>query len=300
MPAATAATVQMMLVRQVLHVKLPRMSVRHARFGFRGFDVRLVNGFSAEEARAVIERVLATYGDRVAFAMDRDGERGADGRPTRLFVKAEFRRPHQPFSKRVRASRAVAEGRGYRAFAAAGVPTPRLFTFGEQSRLRPRAGAIVVTERVNGRDAARMWMAAPDFGLGARVARTIARIHAADLAHGDAVMRNFVLVDGREYVVDLPSWSKWSREAAERDLALFLGSAAKIGATETHLAGWIEEYASSPGVPAARLADGWRRRVTGAAEEFRRHLMEREATRPARHARKQASTLRPRERASMI
>jgi tRNA A-37 threonylcarbamoyl transferase component Bud32 len=273
------------------------MSDGSGRVSFHGFDLRLANGFAEDEARAVIERVLGSYGDRVAFAMDRAHERGADGRPTRLFVKAEFRRPHQPLGRRIRASRAVAEGRGYRAFAAAGVPTPRLFTFGEQSRLRPRAGAVIVTERVDGRDAARLFIAAPDAALGARVARTIARIHAADLAHGDAAMRNFVLVDGREYAVDLPAWSTWTPKAAVRDLARFLGSAAKIGATSEQIAGWIDEYAAAPGGPASRLADGWRGRVTVAAEDYRRHLDERESTREARHARKEASALRPRERA---
>jgi len=273
------------------------MAFRTSRFTFHGFDVRLSNGFSVDEAREVIERVLAAGGDRVSFAMERRAPRAAGERPTHLFVKAEFRRPHQPLTKRIRASRAIAEGRGYRAFAAASLPTPRLFAFGEQSRVRPRAGAFVVTERVRGRNAAHWWAIRPDADLGVRVARLLARIHAAGLAHGDAAMRNFVLVDGREYAVDLPGWSRWSREAAERDLALFLGSAANLGADGTHLAAWLDDYASSPGGAARRLADGWRSRASDAAEEYRRHLAERDATRAARRAKKKASALRPRERA---
>jgi len=276
---------------------LAAMSNGPERFTFRGFDLRLANGFAADEARAVIERVLATGGDRVALTMDRPGAGDPSGGPTRIFVKAEFRRPHQPLGKRLKPSRAVAEGRGYRAFAAADVPTPRLFAFGEQSRLRPRAGGIVVTERVRGRNAANLWIAAPDPDLGARIARMLARIHAADLVHGDAAMRNFVLVDGREYAVDLPGWSDWTRDGAEHDLARFLGSASKFGATASLLAGWMDEYAAAPVGPAARLADGWRGRVTRAAEEYRRHLAEREATRSERRARKEASAIRPRERA---
>jgi tRNA A-37 threonylcarbamoyl transferase component Bud32 len=279
---------------------LSPMSDRPGRFTFRGFDLRLANGFAADEARAVIERVLATGGDRVAFVMGRPGAGDPSGRPTALFVKAEFRRPNQPLGKRLKSSRAVAEGRGYHAFAAADVPTPRLFLFGEQSRLRPRAGGVVVTERVRGRNAAHLWIATPDPDLGARVARMLARIHAADLVHGDAAMRNFVLVDGREYAVDLPGWSEWTRDGAERDLARFLGSASKIGATEERLEGWMEEYAAAPGGPAARLADGWRGRVTSAAEEYRRHLVEREVTRSDRRARKEASAIRPRERAPTV
>jgi hypothetical protein len=273
------------------------MSDQRARTKIRGFDMRLSNGFSADEAREVIERVLATGGDRVSFLMERPATRGAPGRHPLLFVKAEFRRPHQPLGRRIKPARAVAEGRGYRAFAAAGVPTPRLFAFGAQPRLLPRAGAIVVTERIHGRDAARLWAASPDAELGARVARTLDRIHAAGLVHGDAVMRNFVLVDGHEYAVDLPAWASWSRPRAEDDLIRFIGAAANRGADAATLAGWLDAYASGPCGAAGRLADGWRSRVAAAADEFRRYLDDREATRPARRARKQASALRPRERA---
>src|SRR6185436_10576841 len=122
------------------------MPAPRTRLSCRGFDLRLENGFTADEARAVVERALATGGDRVSFAMERPAGHGtpdAVRQAQRVFVKAEFRRPDQPIGRRFRPSRAISEGRGYRAFHAAGIPVPRLYVFGEQSRLRPRAGAIV-------------------------------------------------------------------------------------------------------------------------------------------------------------
>jgi tRNA A-37 threonylcarbamoyl transferase component Bud32 len=271
------------------------------RLTHRGFDLRLENGFTADEARAVVDKVLATGGDRVSFLMSRPGSpdvpRGTRGRPPRLFVKAEFRRPDQPLSKRLRAARAVAEGRGYRAFAAAGIAVARLFAFGEQSRLRPRAGAVVVTEKIRGRDAARLWKRAPQVEIGLRVARTLARVHAAGLVHGDAVMRNFVLVPGAEYVIDLPGWGRFTAAHAERDLALFVGSAMKLGADSSHVLRFLDAYADDSARTAGRLGTGWRQRVLTEADSYRLHLVERDASRAGRRARKHSALARPGERA---
>lgn len=279
----------------------PVLPVRE-RLSYRGFDLRLENGFTADDVRAVVDRVLATGGDRVSFLMPRPGSpelpKGTRGRPPRLFVKAEFRRPNQPLSKRLRPSRAVAEGRGYRAFADAGIAVAKLCAFGEQSRLRPRAGAIVVTEKIRGRDAARLWKRAPHVDIGLRVARTLARIHAAGLVHGDPVMRNFVLVPGAEHVIDLPGWGRWSAGRAERDLALFIGSAMKLGADSSHVLRFLAAYEEDVSHPAARLAVGWRERVMEAANAYRLYLLDRDATRAERRARKGAAIVRPGERAA--
>ncbi len=280
---------------------LPVLAARE-RLAYRGFDLRLENGFTADEVRAVVDRVLTTGGDRVSFLMPRPGSpelpKGTRGRPLRLFVKAEFRRPNQPLSKRLNAARAVAEGRGYRAFAAAGLAVAKLFAFGEQSRLRPRAGAIVVTEKIRGRDAARTWKRAPHVDIGLRVARTLAAIHAADLVHGDSVMRNFVLVPGAEHVIDLPAWGRWSAVRAERDVALFIGSAMKLGADSSHVLRFLDAYDDHLSRPAARLGAGWRARVMEAANAYRIYLVDRDATRAERRAKKGAALTRPGERAA--
>ena len=272
------------------------MPAPRERISYRGFDLRLENGFAAAEAREVVDRVLATGGDRVGFVMDRPGEATPGGRRSRIFVKAEFRRPDQALGKRLRPSRAIAEGRGYRRFAGAGLPVVRLFAFGEQSRLRPRAGAIVVTEKVRGRDAARTWKRAPSTGLAERAARTLAAVHSAGFVHGDAVMRNFVLVAAGEYLLDLPGWMRWSPEGAERDVALLAGSVQRLGASAAQMAALLAAYETAAGAPSARLTAGWRERVLAAADGYVRHLQERDATRPQRRARKQSSIARPGER----
>jgi tRNA A-37 threonylcarbamoyl transferase component Bud32 len=271
------------------------MAPARERLALRGFDLRLENGFTADEAREVVERVLAMPGDRVSFLMPRPGPAG---RTETLFVKAEFRRPDQPLGKRLKPGRAVAEGRGYRAFQAAGIPVARLLAFGEQSRLRPRGGGIVVTEKLRGRDAANAWRRVRSGEICARVARSLAAIHAAGLVHGDAVMRNFVVAPQAEYAIDLPRWAAWSREGAEHDLALLVGSAMRLGADSAQVLRCVTEYESAAGDPASRLAAGWQRRVNAAADEYRRHLADRDATREERRTRKRASPVRPRERAA--
>ena len=83
------------------------------RLRYRSFELRLEGDCEEAEARTVIDRILATSGDRVGHTIKRPG--GGEA-----YVKAEFRRPDQPISKRLCAGRAVAEGRGYRRFLRAG------------------------------------------------------------------------------------------------------------------------------------------------------------------------------------
>jgi tRNA A-37 threonylcarbamoyl transferase component Bud32 len=275
------------------------MSAPRERLRHRGFDLRLENGFTADEARDVVERVLATPGDRVSFLMPRASAGDDAGRAAFLFVKAEFRRPNQPLSKRLKPARAMAEGRGYRAFQEAGLPVARLLAFGEQSRLRPRGGGIVVTEKVRGRDAQRMWRRSHDAEICGRVARFLAAIHAAGLVHGDALMRNFVVSQGDVHAIDLPSWSKWSHEGAEHDIARLLGSAIRLGADDARTSQCLAAYEAAPAGAARRLAEGWRRRVTDEADAYCRHLAERDATRVERRTRKRDSAIRPGERESV-
>ncbi len=254
---------------------------------YRGFTLTLGHGFGEDEARAVVDRVLAETGDRVQVVMDRPGASG------RLFVKGEFRRPHEPLGKRLRAARAIAEGRGYRAFSRAGIDVPEIHAYGAQSRALPRACSLVCTQKIRGRDAARIYRQAPDADVGARVARALAAIHAAGLVHGDAVLRNFVLVPERVFVVDLPRWGRWSADAAESDLALFVGSARKLGADEAHSAQLVEEYRTALDASVARMAAGWEHRVRERAEEYLTYLVDRDRTRPERHAARRESRVRP-------
>jgi tRNA A-37 threonylcarbamoyl transferase component Bud32 len=270
------------------------------RLVHRGFRLRLENGFAPDEARVLVDRALSLGGDRVSFVAQRPSPPQGEerrGRAPRVFVKAEFRRPDQPLSRRLKPTRALTEGRGYRAFAAAGVPVPRLFAFGEQSRLRPRGGGIVVTEKLRGRDAAVAWKRGPSVDLLRRAALLLASVHRAGLVHGDAVLRNFVVGPSGDFVIDLPSWGQFTDEGGVADLALLAGSAMKLGANSAHVAALVTAYGDAPGDPGARLPRGWRPRVVREADAFRRYLLDRDATRAERHARR-GSTPRPRERAA--
>jgi tRNA A-37 threonylcarbamoyl transferase component Bud32 len=260
---------------------------------YRGFFLRLENGFSEAEARAVLDRALGRPGDRDSFVMLRPGTPEEIPRQTqpRLYVKTEFRRPGDPLGKRIRHSRAVSEGRGYRAFAEAGLPVPELYVFGEQSRLRPRAGSIVVTQRVRARDASRLYIQSCDVEVGRRVAAALARIHARGLVHGDAVLRNFIPTDDRVWVLDLPRWGTATPDEVERDLSLLLGSAMRLGADHAHVNQLLYAYLEAPESPAVSLAAEWQRRVLEQAELYRRYLEDRERTREERHARRRRRPL---------
>ncbi len=72
------------------------------RLNYEGFDLRLENGFGEDEARAVLDRVLAEPGDRIQLVVPLP----VGGKPVpaeqhdTLYVKAKFRRRHEPLGKR--------------------------------------------------------------------------------------------------------------------------------------------------------------------------------------------------------
>jgi hypothetical protein len=257
------------------------------KWGYRGFNLRLENGFTQSEARAVVDEVLTREGDHVTFFMSRalPEDAGAAEIPY-LFVKAEYRRPDQALRKRFRDSRAVREGRGFRAFAAAGLPVAELHFFGEQSRLRPRGGSIVVTRGVLAPNAAEIYADGPDLEVGRRVMGSLAGIHARGLVHGDPLLRNFVPTPEQVWIVELPAWGRANERNVERDLARLLGAALRFGADHAHLNQLCLAYLNAPESPAVMLAPEWQRRVMGDAEAHRREQEERERVRAARGSRR--------------
>lgn len=258
------------------------------RLRVRGFDLRLENGFAADAAREVVERVLGTKGDRVHFVATAGG--------AKVFVKAEFRRPSDALGKRLRTSRAVREGRGLRAFAAAGLPVPRLLAFGEQPKWKPRAGALVVTEKLPGHDASWTLQRHLRADLVAAVAGALGTIHARGFVHGDAALRNFLPLESGMHVVDVPRWAKWTAEGAEDDLAHVVGSALKAGALKAFLPQALDAYRAAAGAAAQHLPAGWEGRVLAAGETYLAWLIERDRTRKDRRAKREASPLRSKGR----
>ncbi len=275
------------------------------RLEHEGFTLRLEHGFGRDEARAVIERVLATSGDRVHFLMDRPAggldEINQDGGLARVFVKAEFRRPHQPLAKRLRRSRSLIEGRGYRFFHAAGLPVPRVLMFGEQSRLRPRSGSVIATEMVRHRNARFTYGEASDDAvrgaLAARLADTLAWVHSAGFVHGDAVLRNFVATPDTVWIVDVPRWGRVSADGIVKDIGHMVGSTQKLDRDDVVPGGiMLDAYAAAAGRREVALPGGWREAALECARGYLGWLEQRDRTRAERHARKANNKLRPGER----
>ncbi len=267
------------------------------RLKYRRFNLRLVNSCTDAEACALVDLALGASGDRVGEIRRRPGTaRPADGeRPPRVYVKAEFRRPTQPLGRRIRRARAFAEGEGYRAFAAAGLAVPELLMFGEQPRWLMRGGAIVATVKLPGQNAAHTYIETQDDEIILDVARMLAAIHRRDLVHGDAVIRNFVRVDRRIYVMDFPSWGDFSRKGAEIDLARLIGSARVRGLGDNGALAVLDTYVTTwPDAVRAHIV-GFQGRVLSEATRYADYIVERDRTRTARHARLRAR-LKPSER----
>lgn len=262
------------------------------RLAYRGFDLRLEHDLKEDEARRLVDEALSRSGDRVAFVLDRPGGTpDADGKPERFFVKAEFRRPHQPLTARFRPGRAVSEGRGYRRILEAGLPAPRLLLFGEQPRWYPRGCALVVTRKLRGLDAARRWMRKGELAIPLEAARLLARVHAAGFVHGDAVLRNFLSSGGAMHVIDLPRWGPWSTRNAIRDLSRLVTSTHKRRPLPREGEELLEAYAAEKSGAADRLPSDWRDRVRAEAARYLAYLLDKDATRPERHARKKKRLL---------
>jgi len=255
------------------------------RLRYRGFALRLEGDCHEDEARSVVDRALETSGDRIGVIVDRPGG-------GRAYLKAEFRRPDQPISKRLRPGRAVSEGRGYRRFLRAGLRVPQILLFGEQPRVMPRGCALVMTQHAPGRDAYARFIKkfSPEWPMRAMAA--LCTIHEAGFVHGDAALRNFVPAkDGTTWIIDLPRYAEWSRDGVCKDLALLVGSTIKHGGAETLADDLFDAYTNASS-RLTELGDRWREDATADMEAYVAHLRERDRTRPERHAKRDKS-LRP-------
>ncbi|MEW6080055.1 MAG: lipopolysaccharide core heptose(II) kinase RfaY [Thermodesulfobacteriota bacterium] len=154
-------------------------------------------------------------------------------------IKVYVSRRRGNIPRRLKTSRAAHEGRGYLAFARAGIPVVPLLFWGEKRHLALFEAGAVATLHMAADTVSEAFRKTADDKLLHRAAAALGAIHRAGLVHGDPRTRNF-LVDGpRLTVIDLPSWSRFSRRSQRNDLMRFLGSAAlltgEIKKTETLL-----------------------------------------------------------------
>lgn len=143
----------------------------------------------------------------------------------RAFVKTYNPRSKHSLLRRLRASRAIAEGEGYRAFAAAGIDTPELIAWGEVRRRFMWMRGIVITRLIDGPTVAEDYAARSDADMIIQAAECLARVHQAGLAHGDPRLRNFLVSGETILPFDLCSWGRLDERRRVEDLVKFLGSA---------------------------------------------------------------------------
>jgi hypothetical protein len=156
---------------------------------------------------------------------------------------------------------------------------------------------------LRGIDADRRYERNHDAALPVSAARLLARIHAAGLVHGDAVLRNFLTSKGAMHAIDLPRWNRLTAPRAENDLAHLITSTNKRHPLPRGGEELLDAYAaaslalrdsgdSGDSDCAETLDEPWRDRVRRASQAFMTYLLERDATRDERHAKKRLRFLR--------
>lgn len=140
------------------------------------------------------------------------------------FVKVHQPRPRYSLWRLIRHSRAMAEARGYLTFANAGIEVPELLAWGEvRSRGKWKLG-FVITRAIESRTAADAYRSSGDSGILESVAAALARIHNAQLAHGDPGMQNFLVSRERTATLDLSGWGRLTLRRRKEDLVRHLGT----------------------------------------------------------------------------
>lgn len=162
----------------------------------------------------------------------------------RAFIKVYNPRAKHSLWRRLRSSRAIAEGRGYLTFAAAGIVTPELVAWGEVRRRGLWMRGVVITRMIEGPTVAEDFVARGDVGVLEQTAGCLSRVHRAGLAHGDPRLRNFLVSGGEILPFDLCSWGRLSERRRRNDLLKFLGSAMTV--TEYAAAkGLLQRYSAA-------------------------------------------------------
>ncbi len=145
--------------------------------------------------------------------------------------------------RRLRKGRALHEGEGYRAFQAAGLPTPMLILYGEYRRLGLHQLGLIGTRKIEAPTVTEHWREHGDATVFDGAAAALARVHAAGLTHGDALARNFLATEDETTVFDLASWGRFDGPNQIEDLTRLLGSVVFLTGNTERLPGLLEIYA---------------------------------------------------------
>lgn len=145
-----------------------------------------------------------------------------------VYVKVYRRRPSHGLLKRLKPGRAQREGAGYIEFASREIEVLPLLAWGEERHWGLWERGVVVTKAVDARTVEAEFLSTDDTDLLFDTAQQLARIHAADISHGDPLARNFLATRPVPTPFDLPSWSRLTRASQHKDLIRFLGSMANL------------------------------------------------------------------------
>jgi len=176
-------------------------------------------------------------------------------------------RPRHGYWRRLRASRAVLEGAGYRAFRARGIPTPSLLFYGERRRFGLWEFGAVATARVDARSVSEAFSLDRDEGLLMEAASVLADVHRAELIHGDPRLRNFLATRPRPMPFDLPSWGPLTGSSQIGDLVRFLGSTLVLSGDEALTREVLDEYLREGPRPSADVGSILEAAATYAVEK---------------------------------
>ena len=143
----------------------------------------------------------------------------------KLLVKIYRVRKRCKIFSRLKKSRAICEGEGYRFFNELGIKTAQLVMYGEQRKWRLFQTGVVVTVYEEVDTITEAYLKTKDFSLLMKTSEVLGMIHNAGVTHGDPRTRNFLATSSGPLPFDLPSWSKLLDESQKQDLVRFLGSA---------------------------------------------------------------------------
>lgn len=148
----------------------------------------------------------------------------------RAVVKRYDTRQGHNLWRRLLPGRAWREASGYHALDGAGITVPPLLVAGEERRLGLHTRGLLVTAELDAPTLARHVHTDGASSVLPRVMDVLARLHGAGLAHGDALLRNWLDAEPQPIPFDLPSWRRATTPAVRRDLVRVLGSARRQGA----------------------------------------------------------------------
>lgn len=183
------------------------------------------------------------------------------------FVKVYARRKKHGLVRRMKASRAAQEAKGYRAFAAAAIPTPELLAWGER---RSGIGGLlwdcsfVATRFVDAESAADAFAKRADIAPCLEAARFVAGIHKKGMVHGDPGVSNILCPPGGQIALDPGECAPVTPQGRVADVAQLVGSLMALCET------LLDAYQQAAGALEVEPAKLWGRVRYRALDELKR------------------------------